>query len=355
MKKTLGFIITLFLILNISQAQDTMYVHRNGGLITKIAVSKIDSIVFYATATNPSLSYAELWEYNPTTDSWSKKSSDYVVKRDNAVAFSIGQKGYFGTGNVAFSGTKYTKDFWEFDLSSNKWTKMTDFGGAARGMATGFSIGATGYVGLGNVATNDFWAYSPSQNSWTQKAFVGPARRCLAVSFCIGGKGYISTGGISPYLKDMLEYDPTINSWNSKTDFPGVGRWGALGFAIGNKGYVGGGADASSNFPKDFYEYDPSNNTWTKKADLPVILYCQPCFVIGTKGYFIAYSDVYQYDQSTDIWTKMNRFPFYSTESYAFTLNGNAYLLVFPSTAKGASSESVEDRLKRDLMLMNRK
>lgn len=30
-------------------AQDTMYIHQNGGVITKIAINKIDSVIFYAS------------------------------------------------------------------------------------------------------------------------------------------------------------------------------------------------------------------------------------------------------------------------------------------------------------------
>jgi len=49
MKKLLILIITLTLIGSISKGQDTMYVHQNGGVITKFAVTDIDSILFYPT------------------------------------------------------------------------------------------------------------------------------------------------------------------------------------------------------------------------------------------------------------------------------------------------------------------
>lgn len=356
MKKITILIIALALIGSVSRAQDTLYVLKNGAITTKIAVSQIDSIIFYQTTNIPTAN-AEIWEYDDLNDSWTKKTTFHVNKRENGVAFSVDQKGYFGTGySVSGNPIVYYKDFYEYDVSTNKWTKLTDFAGGSRGMASGFSIGTTGYVGVGNVATNDFWAYNPSQNNWTQKANVGSVnRRTLAASFCIGNNGYICTGSTT-YLKDILEYDPTTDSWTSKTDFPGVGRWGALGFAIGNKGYVGGGADANSTFPKDFYEYNPSNNTWTIKADLPVTFYCESSFVIGTKGYFIrkVSSQVYQYDQVTNTWTTKNNFQGNASCSYGFAIDEKGYLLIFPSTLKSASTLSDEDRLNRDKMIIDK-
>jgi len=49
MKKLALFIVGLALLGGIANAQDTMYVHQQGGTITKIAVNKIDSIVFNET------------------------------------------------------------------------------------------------------------------------------------------------------------------------------------------------------------------------------------------------------------------------------------------------------------------
>jgi hypothetical protein len=57
------------------------------------------------------------------------------------------------------------KDFWEFDPVTNVWTQLADFGGVARSDAVGFSIGTKGYIGTGriNLSTqlNDFWEFNP--------------------------------------------------------------------------------------------------------------------------------------------------------------------------------------------------
>jgi uncharacterized protein (TIGR02145 family) len=50
---TIGILIVSFSIT--LKAQDTMYVHQSGGTITKIAVNKIDSIIFYAVTTGDTI------------------------------------------------------------------------------------------------------------------------------------------------------------------------------------------------------------------------------------------------------------------------------------------------------------
>ncbi|MBL0184035.1 MAG: hypothetical protein IPP96_17830 [Chitinophagaceae bacterium] len=74
-----------------------------------------------------------LWEYDPVTNSWQQKADFGGVARQNAVGFSIGSKGYIGTGR----NPAYLKDFWEYDPTANNWSQKTDFGGTARAYAVG--------------------------------------------------------------------------------------------------------------------------------------------------------------------------------------------------------------------------
>lgn len=69
------------------------------------------------------------------------------MPRYSAVGFSIGSKGYIGTGQDACG---YKNDFWEYNPADNSWTQKADFGGGGRVAAVGFSIGSKGYIGTGN-------------------------------------------------------------------------------------------------------------------------------------------------------------------------------------------------------------
>ena len=238
--------------------------------------------------------HQDFWEYDPTANSWTQKADFAGGSRYEAVGFSIGNKGYVGTGYSSGNGEK--QDFWEYDPATNNWTKKADFaGGNSRG-AIGFSIGNKGYMGGGGgyYADKYFWEYNPASNTWTQKAdFTGKSRK-NAVGFSIGNKGYMGTGGgpINEYFyantfweeQDFWEYDPATNRWTQKADVP-IRTQGAVGFAIGNKGYVGIGNENSKEL-FSFWEYDPNSNRWTQKSDFSG---GGRCFAVGfsieDKGY----------------------------------------------------------------------
>ena len=142
------------------------------------------------------------------------------------------------------------------------WMQKTDFGGTARLWAVGFSIGEKGYIGTGNEGSSvrrDFWEYDKSNNSWTQKNDFDGTARHIAVGFSIGEKGYIGTGDDGSTFsssKDFWEYDPSAdsaNAWTRKTDFGGSARRNAVGFSIGERGYIGTGIDNSRR--RDFWQF----------------------------------------------------------------------------------------------------
>lgn len=210
----------------------------------------------------------DFWEYDSFSDTWSQKSDFGGTARFIAVGFSIGTKGYIGTGNDGVQ----QNDFWEFDPILNLWTKKADFGGIPRDAAVGFSIGSKGYLGTGelddafNTKLNDFWEYDPSTDAWTRKSDVGITGRSWAVGFSISNRGYIGTGNTVSRSKDFLEYNPDTDTWTYKTPFGGVGRFGATGCSNGTYGFIGLG-DIGGGYSNDFWEYNPSSDTWIKKTD----------------------------------------------------------------------------------------
>lgn len=217
----------------------------------------------------------DFFQYNPQTDTWSRKA---VLPESitEAVGFAINGKGYLGVGKVDTvkfndetnqTETHYSpsRSFYEYSPESNCWVRKADFPGDRRVRAVAFSIGNKAYVGTGTkfdrtgAALNDFWEYDPSTDKWTRKADFPGGARYDAVGFSIGNKGYIGTGasgGISGY-KDFWEYDPMADRWKRKDDFPGGGRSQMAYFSTGTKGYVIGGEGLSGD-NDDFWEFDPA-------------------------------------------------------------------------------------------------
>ncbi|TAL62068.1 MAG: T9SS type A sorting domain-containing protein [Bacteroidetes bacterium] len=220
----------------------------------------------------------DFWELDPATNVWTQKANFGGGVRQDAVGFSIGAKGYIGTGTSGGSPVTGYQDFWEYDPSANSWMQKTDFGGGAVMRAVGFSIGAKGYIGTGSdmsfTSLGNFWEWDQASDTWTQKGNFGGMVRSDAVGFSIGNKGYIGTGtGGTQFMQDFWEWDQASNVWTQKANLGGVGRYSAVGFSIGSSGYIGvgyAGPNTPSNtgpmFPKDLWEWNQAGNSWTQRA-----------------------------------------------------------------------------------------
>ena len=166
------------------------------------------------------------------------------------------------------------QDFWEWDQETDVWTRKADFGGSGRSGAVGFSIGTKGYIGTGSSLDgwdievsnplNDFWEWDQATNIWTRKADFGGSERIQVVGFSIGNKGYIGTGyGNGTYQRDIWEWDQATDIWIKKALLAGTARASAFGVSIGNKGYIGTGYWDNGEFEEyvslnDLWEFDPA-------------------------------------------------------------------------------------------------
>jgi len=250
--------------------------------------------------------YNDFWEYDPDENTWAQKADFTGVVRQNAIGFAINNKGYLGTGlGASTTLLDFLSDFWEYNPLSNNWLQKANYPFKAN-YCFAFTLGNKGYVGSGAYITgpvfsvNDFYEFDPNLGvlgTWTKKANLLLARSS-SIGFSIGNKGYYGTGA-SQSIKDnkFMEYDPVdltngldingnpLGKWVYKTDFPGAKREGAVGFAINNKGYIGTGSDVSIG-KNDFWEYNPITDLWVQKASLNTAgRFFASAFVIGNNVY----------------------------------------------------------------------
>lgn len=203
----------------------------------------------------------------------------------DAVSFSIAGKGYIGTGRKEDDGFRL-RTFWEYTPEGNIWERLEGaqfFPSLGRSNAVAFTIENTAYVGTGRVGTgtgtntrqeNDFYSFNPAEG-W-KRVDPFPYKVESAVAFSIGNKGYVGTGwacddgaipqfGNCPYVRDFYEFDPTRSSgeqWKKIRDYP-VEVAEAVSFTIGEEAYVIGGVEALS-YVQDSYKFNPARGTWTK-------------------------------------------------------------------------------------------
>jgi N-acetylneuraminic acid mutarotase len=92
----------------------------------------------------------DFYEYNPITDSWTRKNDIPGFGRSFAAGYSIENKGFVSAGSSRspeFRG--YAKDLWQYDPDTDSWVQLPNLPGVARQGPVGFSIGNDGYVGTG--------------------------------------------------------------------------------------------------------------------------------------------------------------------------------------------------------------
>lgn len=245
---------------------------------------------------------------------WVDRSVFDGSPRSGTASFTIGSTGYTGVG---YDGDDYLTSFWSYDMDGDFWSQKADFIGSARNAAVGFEIDGTGYIGSGYDGLDelaDFYAYNAGSNSWQEIAALPTTGRRSAVAFGINGLGYFGTGYDGENdRKDFWKYNPATDSWSELVGFGGDKRRAATTFTIGDKVYLGTGV-SNGIYIDDFWAFDAATETWTKKLDLDeeddysITRSNAVGFTLNGYGYIATgvssgtLGTVWQYDPSTDDW-----------------------------------------------------
>lgn len=273
---------------------------------------------------------------------WVQKAS-LSVERYAAVGFSIGSKGYVGTGYNTLNQTQ--NDLWEWDQATDAWTQKASMS-LPRFGAVSFVINGFAYVGLGlssGVFRTDLQKYDPVLNSWTAMASLPAPGRYGSASFALNQKGYIVSGNLGtatgPYSNQLWEFDPVTNIWTSRSPLPATTRYSGRGVGIGNFAYIFGGlngiGNSTSTFFNDLWQYDPSTDSWVQKTNYPALGRGYPT-VFALNGKFVAgcgnhwsgsTNEYYSYDPVSDSWSNLPSIPSAQTRwaSVGFEINGKGY------------------------------
>lgn len=151
---------------------------------------------YVGTGFNQSLNgLSDFFSYDPGSNTWSAIASLPGTPRGDAAAFAIGNFGYVGTGQQLPGNSIVLNDFWRYDPVLNTWMQKATFSGTARDEAGYFSIGNKGYIGTGsqngNLYFNDFWEYTPdtatsvsafASNNFDFNIYPNPVKNKLSVS-----------------------------------------------------------------------------------------------------------------------------------------------------------------------------
>lgn len=224
-------------------------------------------------------SYSSFYEFDPATNNWTQKASlPFAV--EYGCSFIINNKGYV-TGGKRYDAVSdqfiYNTGLFQYDANSNLWQIMSSLP-VNKVKATAFSIGLSGYIGLGEdengTETISFYRYDVGSNSWAlESSFPGNARKG-AISFSQGTHGYTALGDVDD--KKIYKFTPggSYGSWEtiitnnnpfSDNDFKFVEqREGAASALIDSIFYISVGKNAD-DIRKDLWQSNPFSSTKIKE------------------------------------------------------------------------------------------
>lgn len=224
------------------------------------------------------------YEYDIATNTWTAKADLPFAEatRQSAVVRTVGGKIYFIGGMV--TGANDIKDeVYEFNPTINSWTEKTSMPTGREDMGSAVIDGKI-YVfgGLSNTTPLKMLeVYDPTADSWDTTKADMPDTKCLGdFGAACGGKIYAIGSQTDLVGYPVLHpnttvycYDPTLDSWSTKSPIP-VSTCYKEVEVIGTDLYVVAGAGAgtyqdSANFSLSIYKYDTLTDSWAKLIDAP--------------------------------------------------------------------------------------
>jgi N-acetylneuraminic acid mutarotase len=211
----------------------------------------------------------EVWMYDPTSDSWSRKNN-FPGASFGPVVFVINDTAYAGMGLDSLGN--FHNDFWKYNATSDQWTSIPSMPGTGRYNGSTFVINGKGYAGFGynwGGPFRDLYEYDPAGNTWSTKASA-PAGGSLGFGLAAGNFGYVGLGWVNntTILNTCYRYNPSADSWITIDTFPGGSRGGSVFFVLNDTFYVGAGGNnplsdaVPQTFFSDLWWFNTSDSSW---------------------------------------------------------------------------------------------
>jgi N-acetylneuraminic acid mutarotase len=263
--------------------------------------------------------------YDPVTDTWSEKAG-MPVGRAMSSASVVNGKIYVVGGAKTTTMTDGTVFFeslalvHEYDPATDTWTKKASLQVPRYSPSTataGGKIYAMGGIlwergAVSGKAASSVEEYDPEHDTWLPKADM-PSAKGLAAAVALNEKIYMMGGmtkGVSGVTASVYEYDPLADAWTQKAAMPEKRAWAS---AVVHDGliYVLGGADGYDEpASSSVFVYDPAADEWAELEEMPYERWGMAAGLVDSKVYLIGGSqspepfrpfsaEVWEYDLET--------------------------------------------------------
>lgn len=166
------------------------------------------------------------WKYDPGTNAWTPEANVPGNLRRDASCFVINGNGYLCLGLDGVSSTVSLSDLRMYDATTNTWTSEASYGAGAAYCAVAFTLGNNAYVGTGfnsaSEITGQFWEYMAcnsgpesinevSAGDYIISIFPNPSKGIINVS-CNGNRFKNAAIEIIDIYGRSIEIHTNINS-----------------------------------------------------------------------------------------------------------------------------------------------
>jgi N-acetylneuraminic acid mutarotase len=210
----------------------------------------------------------DFFAFDLATETWSAIATmPSGMERQYASGFSMNGNGYI-FGGINCGGVLFN-DLWEYNPTTNTWSQKTAMPAVERYGCVSFVINNIVYIVGGKTLTNngipDVWAYDIALNSWSQKTSMPTNGMWRGVSYQYNGLGIVGLGlnGLNQYNKLFYEYNPVLDSWNTIASLSHGGRTYSGYSQINQYGYLFGGIDSLNVIYPTFEKINLQNYTIT--------------------------------------------------------------------------------------------
>jgi N-acetylneuraminic acid mutarotase len=218
--------------------------------------------------------------YDPATGKWTDLGIIPIPETHCGVAVdeAQGRIVFLGGRRGTYPGTA-TSGVWQYDTTSNAWTRLMSLPEPLSAVAAEFLNGQIHYMGgnRGQDRTADYdlhYVLSPGETQWHQAAPL-PSPRDHFSAVAMGGKLYVFGGEVGHDAHHRQQtsawaYDPATDSWAALAAMPiGKSHAESSTFVLNGRVVIAGGQVDNWLATSNVVEYDPATNTWAMLPPLP--------------------------------------------------------------------------------------
>jgi len=253
-----------------------------------------------------------------TSQAW-EQLNDTPFLKHHSNGFGFEDKAYIFEGTFENDGPQgISNEVWEYDPSVDSWTRLEDFPGEGRSIAIGDDWNGKYYYGFGRGvggAKNDLWVFDPVDKSHRQLPSCPAVGRAHPALIAHNDKIHMGSGtSDNGDVDDWWEFDIATEVWTQLEDIPGGNRHHPFFFAHENKVYLGGGHRFN------WLSYDLETGDWEEINNEPAGRVAGSQLTYKGKGLLVGGDDAnhvhvpdfetfMSYDPTTDSWTYLPQLP----------------------------------------------